>query len=370
MAAVTLNGKWIELFRAGNYGEKGSYTAADIDKMVANYDPAKHEAPVVMGHPEMDAPAYGWVEAVKRSGNVLLGKLKQVPDQFSQLVDQGRFKKRSISFYRGENGPSLRHVGFLGAMPPEVKGLADVKLASFSAGAFQAIEFKEEEDMDAEQVGKSVTQSLKEFFAEFFKGKKVVDLGEGDQSKAIETAVTAALKPLQEGYTKLSQEFADYKKESEKKTATAATQTQAQFADTQIARVKAVQGSWVPAFEKMGVPQIFTELAKSETKVTFGEGDKKTEKPVAEVFADFLLGLKKMVPGGVLAEPVSEKRQGNLIRFNEPKDAHSVIDQESVALAEAATVLSQKEKIPFGEALNRLRASGDYEAGSTASGQV
>jgi hypothetical protein len=34
VAVVTLNGKWIELFRSGDYGEKGSYSNADIDKMV------------------------------------------------------------------------------------------------------------------------------------------------------------------------------------------------------------------------------------------------------------------------------------------------------------------------------------------------
>ena len=28
---MRLNGQWIELFRTGNYGDKGSYTAADID---------------------------------------------------------------------------------------------------------------------------------------------------------------------------------------------------------------------------------------------------------------------------------------------------------------------------------------------------
>jgi hypothetical protein len=29
---TTLNGQWIEAFRAGDYGAKGAYTAADIDR--------------------------------------------------------------------------------------------------------------------------------------------------------------------------------------------------------------------------------------------------------------------------------------------------------------------------------------------------
>jgi len=367
MASVTLNGKWIELFRAGDYGDKGSYSAADIDKMVANYDPAKHEAPVVMGHPEMDAPAYGWVEALKRSGNLLLGKLKQVPDQFSQLVSEGRFKKRSISFYRGENGPSLRHVGFLGAMPPEVKGLADVKLASFSAGAFQAIEFKEEENMDVDQIKKSLAEGLKEFFS--IGGAPKLNLSEEDQGKKLESAIAAAVKPLQDANTKLSQEFADYKKETEKNTAAATTQAQAAFAEKQIQRVKDGR-RWLPAFDKMGLPQIFTELSKVTSKVSFGEGDKKVEKPAAELFADFIIGLGEFVPTGELA-PNATRRTGKLVQFNEPSaKSGAVVDEHSVSLAEAATKLSRDKNIPYGDALRQVRASGEFEVGSSASGQV
>lgn len=59
---------WIEIFRAGDYGPKGRYSEADLDRIASSYDPALHEAPVVIGHPEHDRPAYGWVEALKREG--------------------------------------------------------------------------------------------------------------------------------------------------------------------------------------------------------------------------------------------------------------------------------------------------------------
>lgn len=119
--------KWMEIFRAGDYGAKGKYTAADLDTMVANYDPAQHEAPLVLGHPEHDAPAYGWVEKLKRAGDILMAKFRQVQPKVEQLIQAGSFKKRSISFYR--DPLSLRHVGLLGAAVPEVKGLADLRLS-------------------------------------------------------------------------------------------------------------------------------------------------------------------------------------------------------------------------------------------------
>lgn len=127
-----LNSQWIELIRAGNYGDQGSFSVADLDKIVANYDPAKHEAPVTMGQPKHDDPAYGWIEAVRRAGNALLGKITQMPEQFARLLSEGKLKKRSISFYRGDNGPSLRHVSFLETAANITRGLENAKVASFS----------------------------------------------------------------------------------------------------------------------------------------------------------------------------------------------------------------------------------------------
>jgi len=127
-----LEGQWIDVFRAGDYGDKGSYTPVDLDAMVDNYNPARHEAPVVIGHPESDAPAFGWVAALRRVGDTLQAKLRQIVPEFEALVRQGQFKKRSVAFYQTARGLALRHLGFLGAMPPDVKGLRDLKLCEFS----------------------------------------------------------------------------------------------------------------------------------------------------------------------------------------------------------------------------------------------
>lgn len=117
--------QWLELFRSGDYGDKGKFSDSDLDEIVRNFDPSFHEPPAVIGHPAQDAPAYGWVAALKRSGNKLLGRLRQVDPNFEEMVKSGRFKKRSIALYQTGKGWALRHVGFLGAQPPEVKGLAN-----------------------------------------------------------------------------------------------------------------------------------------------------------------------------------------------------------------------------------------------------
>lgn len=122
---------WFEVFRAGTWtdskGRTRTWTEADLDRIAAGYDPADHEAPLVIGHPQANAPAYGWVEGLKREGSRLLAKARQVVPEFAAAVAQGLYKKRSISL--ASDGVRLRHVGFLGAAEPAVPGLKDLAFA-------------------------------------------------------------------------------------------------------------------------------------------------------------------------------------------------------------------------------------------------
>lgn len=131
---------WVPIFRGGKQTDSmGREHDGDalIDRAIAAFDVKKHEPPAVIGHPAENAPAYGWVEGLKKQGDFLLARFKQVEPAFADMVKQGLFKKRSAAFY--PDG-SLRHVGFLGAVPPAVKGLPDM---SFSEDAEAIFEFAE-----------------------------------------------------------------------------------------------------------------------------------------------------------------------------------------------------------------------------------
>ena len=128
----------IHILRPGTFRAQGrdhTFTAADLAATAAAYDPARHEAPIVVGHPSDAAPAYGWVGALAADRDGLHATPRQVDAQFAELVGAGRFKKVSASFYApghpnhpGGESWYLRHVGFLGAAPPVVKGLHPVQL--------------------------------------------------------------------------------------------------------------------------------------------------------------------------------------------------------------------------------------------------
>lgn len=140
---------WIEVFKAGKHkdskGKAHSFSEADIQSIANSYNSKidqdlSYEAPIVKGHPKNDDPAYGWVERLKAKGELLLAKIKNIVPEFKKEIEEGRFKKVSLALYPDN---MLRHIGFLGAMAPAVKGLKSV---SFSDEVHNEIEYEAEKN--------------------------------------------------------------------------------------------------------------------------------------------------------------------------------------------------------------------------------
>jgi hypothetical protein len=148
----------LQIFRAGRHvasdGSAVNFSQRELDEIAASYDPQLHEAPIVIGHPKENAPAFGWVRALGTRDGALEAMADQLDASFAEAVHAGRYKKISASFYRPEapHNPTpgkwyLRHVGFLGAQPPAVKGLRSVDLADGE----QAVEVTASADPSAAQ---------------------------------------------------------------------------------------------------------------------------------------------------------------------------------------------------------------------------
>jgi len=152
----------IEIFRTGTHtnsnGDEKSWTEKDLDSIVSKYNPQEHEAPIVIGHPKDNAPAYGWVEGLERKGSVLYAKIKDLVPEFVDIMKKGLYKKRSISLYPDM---TLRHVGFLGATPPAIKGLADIKFSEQEAVTFEFSDWKDNRIA-------AIFQRLRDFIIEKF----------------------------------------------------------------------------------------------------------------------------------------------------------------------------------------------------------
>ena len=135
-ASELVETKFFAIFRSGRHtdmhGRRVEFSDTDIEFSAAVYNPARFPAPVFIGHPDGDQdkePAYGRVaSAVAKAGR--LYALADVTPSFADLVRAGRYKSRSASFFMPQATLNpcpgcwyLRHVAFLGAMPPAVSGL-------------------------------------------------------------------------------------------------------------------------------------------------------------------------------------------------------------------------------------------------------
>jgi hypothetical protein len=148
--------KAIELFKPGRHitmsGEVITFSDSDLRATAEAYDPAVYEAPLVIGHPKLDDPAYGWAKSLAFADSVLRAEPAQVEPAFEKLVNAGRFKRISPSFFKphAASNPKpgvyyLRHIGFLGAKAPSVAGLKPVQ---FSDDAEGVIEFADGADFN------------------------------------------------------------------------------------------------------------------------------------------------------------------------------------------------------------------------------
>jgi hypothetical protein len=183
---------WVEIFAGGkqtdSYGREWDGDKL-VDQAVSTFNADDFEPPAVIGHPQENAPAYAWVEGVRqrmRDGKkVLEAKFKQVVPEFAQMVEKGLFKKRSASFYPDGR---LRHVGYLGAAPPAVKGLKDI---AFDDGNGDVANFEEEINrssiMDKGKDKDGIVQALLKI------GRKdVADLVRGSQFNEEDNGQTAS----------------------------------------------------------------------------------------------------------------------------------------------------------------------------------
>ena len=131
-------------------GRPVEFTEAILQEIVETYDPALHEAPLVIGHPKLNGPAYGWAKSLEMRDGMLFAEPHQVVPEFAEAANRKMYKKRSASVYLPDSPGNpvpgkhyLRHIGFLGAMPPAIKGIPDTAMDFAEDEGALALEFAE-----------------------------------------------------------------------------------------------------------------------------------------------------------------------------------------------------------------------------------
>lgn len=301
--------KSFEIFKAGRHtamnGQTLEFGEGDVAASAGAYDPSIHEAPIVVGHPKSDDPAFGWIGGLSADGNRLVASPRQVNADFAEMVDRGTYKKVSASFYLPDapNNPVpgvyyLRHVGFLGAQPPAVKGLKPVEFADEEDGTV-TVEFGESELAWSLTRVARVFRRIKEFIvAEYGQDKadQVIETWELDamteeaarakaeaepangpsfsepEPQPKETTVKdKPINPAADDLVRREQEIAN------REAAFAEREAEARSRDNETLLDRAIAEARLLPADKSGLLQFMDALDASET-VEFGEGEgKKTE---------------------------------------------------------------------------------------------
>ncbi|MDR2504313.1 MAG: phage protease [Deltaproteobacteria bacterium] len=258
---------WIGIARAGTFqdsqGREHTFTEADLETIRAGYDPAISEAPLVFGHPKDNAPAYGWVSALKTEGEKLLAQFARVPAEVKNLVQDGRYRYVSMSLSPDKR--RLLHVGLLGAAAPAIDGLGPV---AFATGGLTINFTSEEVNMaTVEELQRRVGELEAQLRAAQEENKGLKDkLAESDKDK---DEAEKGQKTAEETAAKTAVEFAAF---------------QAKIAaDARAARVDALinAGKLEPA-KKDETLSFTAALAQVGQPVNFSAPDGKTERISAE----------------------------------------------------------------------------------------
>ena len=260
--------KPIEIFKVGKHtttnGQTLPFDETMLSAAVKGYDPKLHEAPVVVGHPKDNHPAFGWIDHLELKDGTVLAHPKQIDSDFAELVEQGKYKKRSASWYLPDspNNPKpgtlyLRHVGFLGAMPPAIKGLKDVQFSEQEQGV---IEFGDLSPNFTEPQDKTMTP---------------------EQIAAMQAEI-AALKAKEINFSESEKAI------KQRELALAKRETSLQIEDF----IK--QGKVLPA-QKAGLVEFMTSLDGDALTVEFGEGEQAKKLSPRQFMTDFLANMPKLV---------------------------------------------------------------------------
>ncbi|ECE9609585.1 peptidase [Salmonella enterica subsp. enterica serovar Enteritidis] len=366
----------IHIFRAGTHtdmhGRRINFSDADLNEIAQNYNPALHEAPIVVGHPKTDAPSYAWVRGIKKDRDGLKAEPRDIDPQFAELVKNRRYSKVSASFYCPESpgNPTpgkyyLRHVGFLGAQPPAIKGLKQVSFAEDEEGVVEFADW-------SLQTTATLFSRIRDFFISQFGLEKtdsvmpdyLIDSLRDDAARTATTDATPAfsdpvgipaedaIQPVAEKpaptppedtavdkelQVKLEQENADLKRQLDERNKAEAQRvaTERHNANVAFADSLVSDARLAPAGKGL-VVAVLDALGDGESPVSFSENG--SEQPLVEAFKAQMQKARPLLYFGEVATGDRTDRTAIPAEFAEADPVRLELHTKAVALAQAENI--------------------------------
>jgi ribosomal protein S15P/S13E len=349
--------KWIEGFKPGKHidtaGIAHTFTEADCRELAGTYNPQLHEAPIVAGHPKHDDPAMGWVGSLRFNEQTQRVEYteKDLLPVFTEMLAAKSFKKRSMALYTRADprNPTpgklhLRHVGYLGAMPPAIKGLQDRQAFKEADSGGVTFEFGDWNDRLIARMFRSIKNFLT---GEYGQEKADQVLNEWD----LESLTEEAVKP-EPADSPLSGSYHEQEEDMNKEEVQALIKEAVTGATQQFSEMLKPLGDQLKTLTDQN-----TALAKQ-----FAEGE---DAAARREFTAFCEGLPtRIVPGEIptLVDQMMNLRKAADVSFGEGDQKKTISAVEDLQTRLKARV----ETVQFGEFAGKDRAvgrqSGDADA--------
>lgn len=367
----------LHIFRPGRHvtvaGEALEFSAADLAATARAYDPKLHKAPLVIGHPRTDDPAQGWAESLAVQPRGLYATPGKVDPAFAEQVNAGRWGTISSKFYRPDdpNNPVpgvwyLRHIGFLGAAAPAVKGMDEPAFAEEDDGCVcftEGVEFAGWPERQSAGLWRRLRDWLisKHGLEETDKvipDYVVADLEEAARAPDATAEPIAAFsdpdpQPPKEAVTVTPEEAAaleaknaQLQKDLDALNAAARKAAADRRHADNVAFCEGLVGKLVPE-QRAVVLATLDCLGSQPAPVEFGEGDVK--KPLTDAFKGLFGALPDLVEFSEVATKDKAPGGGKPVEFAAPSGYQ--VDNDRLALHRKALAHAAQHKVGYDEAL-------------------
>jgi hypothetical protein len=152
----------VPIFKIGFHNNL-KFGAKELEEMERNFKLLKKEnpdfqVPIKLGHHMEEKPAAGWMENIRRVGNVLVADFVDMPSSVHELIKNKTFKNRSIEVIRNfvdsgnkKLGRVIKGIALLGSSLPAVN-LPDIPHHSFGTGMdFDEIVYEDIHDKSGQE---------------------------------------------------------------------------------------------------------------------------------------------------------------------------------------------------------------------------
>ncbi|WJY18685.1 hypothetical protein QQS45_00070 [Alteriqipengyuania flavescens] len=345
----------IRILKQGTFrsveGKTVTFGAADLAAIAAGYDADSDPAPLVIGHPEMDDPAYGWVGSLAVEDGELVARPDRISPAFAERVRQGDYRKVSARLYEPAHPHNpkpgnwyLKHVGFLGAHAAGIKGLGTVQFAECEPGEAITIHTEPETEKEPAMATPTATPSA-----------QTAAPAETAPAQTASAATSPNESSFAERSAALDRREADIaKREADQAKAAKAARHAANvsFAEGLIGEAKLA-----PAGKDLviGVLDALGEL-ETDAEVSFGEGDAAKSLSPDAALKTLLSGGGTIVSLGESAKPEAKGAASVSTGFAAPPGY--TVDQDQAALhAEATKIRSATPAKPWMDCVREAQAS-------------